>query len=420
MAQNPVSEGNLSQAPLSEGRLSFDNTEIAFRSLSDVELIRAYTLFQMIGIRSLVKVGPKIVTAAINWRLPVQGLIKHTIFKHFCGGESIADSRQMVDRLGRFHVGTILDYSVEGGRSEREFESAAKEVMRTIEAAAADRRIPFSVFKVSAVGAYRVLEAASLGDSGGKTVPERLKADFARVHQRVQKICQLAAEKNVRIMIDAEETWIQGAIDCMAEEMMARYNRDGRTIVFNTIQLYRTGRVPLMQDLLERAKAGKFKVGLKLVRGAYMEKERAHATRKGSPSPIQPDKPATDAQYDDAASWCLDHIDHVAIFAGTHNERSCQAIADGMARRGIEKNDDRVWFSQLLGMSDHLSFNLAAAGYNVAKYVPYGPVKATLPYLFRRAEENTSVAGQAGRELTLLIREIRRRGLSFASRSRSS
>jgi proline dehydrogenase len=411
MAQNLDSQGNLST-----GRLSFENTEIAFRSLSDAELIRAYTLFQMIGVRSLVKIGPKIVTAAINWRLPVQGLIKHTIFKHFCGGESIEDSRAMVDRLGRFNVGTILDYSVEGGRSEREFESAAKEVMRTIEAAAADRRIPFSVFKVSAVGSYRVLEAASVGDAGGRPIPDRLKSDYVRVHERVQKICQLAADRNVRIMLDAEETWIQGAIDCMAEEMMARFNRDGRTIVFNTVQLYRTGRLPAMREMLDRAKAGNFKIGLKLVRGAYMEKERAHAARKGLPSPIQPDKAATDAQYDEAAAWCLDHIEDVSIFAGTHNEKSCQWIADGMQQRGIAPDDARVWFSQLLGMSDHLSFNLAAAGYNVAKYVPYGPVKATLPYLFRRAEENTSVAGQAGRELTLLTREIRRRGLSLRSR----
>jgi len=321
----------------------------------------------------------------------------------------------MVDRLGRFNVGTILDYSVEGGRTEREFEAAAKEVMRTVdaagEAAAAGKNVPFTVFKVSALGSHRVLEFASLGVADGQPVPPRLKADYARVHERVQKICQLASERKVRVFIDAEETWIQGAIDCMAEEMMAKFNREGKTIVYNTVQLYRTGRIQVMDEQLKRARDGGFNIGFKLVRGAYMEKERARAIKAGLPSPIQPEKSATDAQFDRAAAWCLDHLDVVSFCAGTHNEASCLAIADGMARRGLARNDLRIWFSQLLGMSDHLSFNLAAAGFNVAKYVPYGPVRATLPYLFRRAEENTSVSGQAGRELLLLTKEIRRRGL---------
>ncbi len=401
MAQNPS--------------LSFDNTEIAFRSLSDAELLRAYTLFRMIGFRGLVKIGPRILTTAMRWHLPVSGIVKHTVFKHFCGGESIEDSRPMVDRLGRFNVGTILDYSVEGGRTEREFEAAAKEVMRTVdaagEAAAAGKNVPFTVFKVSALGSHRVLEFASLGVADGQPVPPRLKADYARVHERVQKICQLASERKVRVFIDAEETWIQGAIDCMAEEMMAKFNREGKTIVYNTVQLYRTGRIQVMDEQLKRARDGGFNIGFKLVRGAYMEKERARAIKAGLPSPIQPEKSATDAQFDRAAAWCLDHLDVVSFCAGTHNEASCLAIADGMARRGLARNDLRIWFSQLLGMSDHLSFNLAAAGFNVAKYVPYGPVRATLPYLFRRAEENTSVSGQAGRELLLLTKEIRRRGL---------
>ncbi len=397
MAQNPS--------------LSFDNTEIAFRSLSDTELLRAYTLFRMIGFPSLVKIGPRILTTAMRWHLPVSGIVKYTIFKHFCGGESIEDSSAMIDRLGRFNVGTILDYSVEGGRSEREFDAAVKEVTRTVEAAAGEKKIPFAVFKVSALGSHRVLEAASIGVSAGQSVPSRLKADYARVHQRVLKICQAAADHNVRIFIDAEETWIQGAIDCMAEEMMARFNREGRTIVYNTVQLYRVGRIQAMEEQLQRARSGSFKIGFKLVRGAYMEKERARASKAGASSPIQAEKAGTDAQFNQATAWCLDHLDDVSFCAGTHNEDSCIAIADGMTARGLACDDSRVWFSQLLGMSDHLSFNLAAAGFNVAKYVPYGPVRATLPYLFRRAEENTSVSGQAGRELLLLTKEIRRRGL---------
>jgi proline dehydrogenase len=406
MAQNPA--------------LSFDNTEIAFRSMSDTELLRAYTLFRMIGIQPLVKVGPRMVSAAMAWGLPVTGLIKHTIFKHFCGGESIEGSREMVERLARYNVRTVLDYAKEAGRTDREFEAAAREVMKTIVAAAGNDRMPFTVFKVSALASHRVLEMASSGlpssddlASAGPESPsvKKLKADYGKVHERIVRICSLAAERNVRVMIDAEETWIQGAIDCIAEEMMARFNRDGRTIVFNTVQLYRVGRLPVMQDLLERARRGGFKIGLKLVRGAYMEKERAHAAKLGQPSPIQPDKASSDAQFDAAAKWCLDHISEVSLFAGTHNEGSCLAIVQNMHATGVAKDDPRVWFSQLLGMSDHLSFNLAAAGFNVAKYVPYGPVKAALPYLFRRAEENTSVSGQAGRELTLLAKELRRRGL---------
>ena len=397
--------------------LTFDNTEIAFCSLTDAELLRAYALFKMIGFRGLVKIGPRMISTAMRWRLPVSGVIKHTIFKHFCGGESIEDSRPMIDRLSRFNVGTILDYSVEGGRRERDFDAAAQEVMRTIEAAAGNKKIPFAVFKVSALGNQRALEAAS---RGGAAAGLGSLGGISGVHLRVLKICQLAADRNVRILIDAEETWIQDAIDVMAEEMMARFNRHGRTIVYTTVQLYRTGRLQVMEEQLQRARNQSFKIGLKLVRGAYMEKERALAAKSKLVSPIQPNKLATDQQFDQATTWCIEHLDDVSFCAGTHNEVSCLVIAGAMARLEIPRDDTRIWFSQLLGMSDHLSFNLAAAGYNVAKYVPYGPVKSALPYLFRRAEENTSVAGQAGRELLLLTKEIRRRGIGLRGISRAS
>ena len=403
MAQNPA--------------LTFDNTEIAFCSLTDAELLRAYTLFKMIGFRGLVKIGPRIISTAMRWHLPVSGVIKYTIFKHFCGGESIEDSSPMIDRLSRFNVGTILDYSVEGGRRERDFDAAAQEVMRTIEAAAGNKKIPFAVFKVSALGNQRALEAAS---RGGAAAGLGSLGGISGVHLRVLKICQLAADRNVRILIDAEETWIQDAIDVMAEEMMARFNRHGRTIVYTTVQLYRTGRLQVMEEQLQRARNQSFKIGLKLVRGAYMEKERALAAKSKLVSPIQPNKLATDQQFDQATTWCIEHLDDVSFCAGTHNEVSCLVIAGAMARLEIPRDDTRIWFSQLLGMSDHLSFNLAAAGYNVAKYVPYGPVKSALPYLFRRAEENTSVAGQAGRELLLLTKEIRRRGIGLRGISRAS
>lgn len=385
--------------------LSFDNTEIAFKNKTDKDLNRAYWLFKIININVLTKIGPPLTNFAIKIGLPITGLIKATIFKHFCGGETIADSEPTIAQLANGKVGTILDYSVEGEEEELVFEETCQEIIRTIERAKGDQRIPLTVFKLSGVARFALL--AQLDAKEDLSFEE--KQEFERVKERVKRICSRAAELHVPVMIDAEESWIQDTIDELALEMMRLYNRK-QLLVYNTYQLYRHDKFADLQNDIGVAKKEGFILGAKLVRGAYMEKERKRAAELGYQSPIQPDKASTDRDYDAAVAYCMQHIEHVGFVAGTHNEQSCRILAELLDQQGVEHQHKHVFFSQLLGMSDNLSFNLANAGYNVAKYVPYGPVKAVLPYLFRRAQENTSIAGQMGRELTLILKEKQRRG----------
>jgi proline dehydrogenase len=385
--------------------LSFDNTEIAFKNKTDKDLNRAYWLFKIININVLTKIGPPLTNFAIKIGLPITGLIKATIFKHFCGGETIADSEPTIAQLASGKVGTILDYSVEGEEEELVFEETCQEIIRTIERAKGDQRIPLTVFKLTGVARFALL--AQLDAKQELSFEE--KQEFERVKERVKRICSRAAELQVPVMIDAEESWIQDTIDELALEMMRLYNRK-QLLVYNTYQLYRHDKLADLQKDIAVAKKEGFILGAKLVRGAYMEKERKRAADLGYPSPIQPDKTSTDRDYDAAVAYCMQHIEHVGFVAGTHNEQSCRILAELLDQQGVEHQHKHVFFSQLLGMSDNLSFNLANAGYNVAKYVPYGPVKAVLPYLFRRAQENTSIAGQMGRELTLILKEKQRRG----------
>lgn len=384
--------------------ISFDNTEIAFSGMSNADLNRAYWLFKIININFFVKVGPSITTAAIKIGLPVVPIIRATIFKQFCGGESISDCTKTIEHLSKYHIGTILDYSIEGESTEEAFDSTAIELIETIKRAHGDAKIPFSVFKVTGIARLGLLEKI---DAKAELSFEE-KKEFERVKDRVRRICQTAYDLNVRIFIDAEETWIQQSIDDLSMDMMRLFNKE-KVIVYNTYQYYRHDRlIALKQHDAQLASEGIF-MGVKLVRGAYMEKERERAAEMGYPSPINPDKQTTDKEYDDALTYCVDNIHRIAICAGTHNENSSRHLINLMAAKGIAENDDRIYFSQLLGMSDNLSYNLADAGYNVAKYVPYGPVKAVLPYLFRRAQENTAIAGQMGRELGLILKEKARR-----------
>jgi len=385
--------------------LSFDNTEIAFKNKTDKDLNRAYWLFKIININVLTKIGPPLTNFAIKIGLPITGLIKATIFKHFCGGETIADSEPTIAQLASGKVGTILDYSVEGEEEELVFEETCQEIIRTIERAKGDQRIPLTVFKLTGVARFALL--AQLDAKQELSFEE--KQEFERVKERVKRICSRAAELQVPVMIDAEESWIQDTIDELALEMMRLYNRK-QLLVYNTYQLYRHDKLADLQNDIAVAKKEGFILGAKLVRGAYMEKERKRAADLGYPSPIQPDKASTDRDYDTAVAYCMQHIEYVGFVAGTHNEQSCRILAELLDQQGVEHQHKHVFFSQLLGMSDNLSFNLANAGYNVAKYVPYGPVKAVLPYLFRRAQENTSIAGQMGRELILILKEKQRRG----------
>ena len=392
--------------PAKSHNLSFDNTEIAFRGKSNSDLTRAYWLFKFISINFLTKIGPPITNAALKLGLPVKSLIKATIFRQFCGGESIAECEHTVAQLHAGSVGSILDYSVEGEDEEDVFDHTCEEIMKTIRHADGDDRIPLTVFKVTGLGRFALLEKIN----AGQALEAAEKSEFQRLSHRVDQICGLAHALNVSVMIDAEESWIQDPIDSMALEMMRRYNQE-KAIVFNTYQLYRNDKLAFLQVDFTLALSEKFILGAKLVRGAYMEKERNRAEEMAYASPIHSDKESTDHDYNDALKFCISRIDSISFVAGTHNELSCGLLADLLDEKGIPHDHEHIYFSQLLGMSDNLSFNLAAAGYKVVKYVPYGPVKAVMPYLFRRAEENTSVAGQMGRELRLISAEMKRRKL---------
>ncbi|TKC62421.1 proline dehydrogenase [Pedobacter hiemivivus] len=387
--------------------LNFDDTEIAFRNKSNNELNAAYWLFKLISSNFLTKVGPPITNFFLNIGLPIKGVIKATIFKHFCGGETIAECEHTIEQLAAGQVGTILDYSVEGEDEEAVFDFTCAEIIRTIERAAGDKRIPITVFKVTGIGRFGLLE--KLDAKQELTTAEQ--AEFEKVKQRCEKICRMAYDKNVPIMVDAEETWIQDTIDELAIDMMRLFNQKS-IIVYNTYQMYRHDKLADMKADHLIAKASGFILGVKMVRGAYMEKERKRAAEMGYPSPIQPDKAASDRDYDASLDYCMEHIFDIAIVCGTHNENSCRVLAQLLDKHGVAHNHPHVYFAQLLGMSDNLSFNLSDAGYNVTKYVPYGPIEAVMPYLFRRAQENTSVAGQTSRELGLIVKEKQRRRLN--------
>lgn len=385
--------------------IHFDNTEVAFRKSSDADLRRAYWLFRLIGSPGLVKFGKWMTNFALKVRMPLRWIIKPTIFRQFCGGESIQESLKASEKLAERNVKTILDYSIEGKTDEKDLDATMHEVVRTIKEAQSNSDIPFAVFKVTGITTFETLAKANNGlDSLSES--ERLRYD--KLVQRLEFICSEAHKANVPIFVDAEESWIQDAIDRLVYEMSVKFNQE-RAIVYNTVQLYRHDRLAFLQSEIERAKKEKFFLGVKLVRGAYMEKERNRAEEKGYPSPIQPNKEATDKDFNAALELVVSEIDHVSFCAGTHNEESSLHLANLLEKNKISHDDPRAYFAQLLGMSDHISFNLSNEGFMVAKYVPYGPIREVLPYLIRRAEENTSVAGQTSRELSLIIKERKRR-----------
>jgi proline dehydrogenase len=384
--------------------LSFDNTEVAFSGKNAGDLRRSYWLFKMVSSNNLVSFGKSFTAFAIKAHLPIKWFIKATIFKQFCGGEDIHECIATVENLGKYHVGSILDYSVEGMKSDAEFDATAAEIIATIEEAKTNRHISFAVFKPTGIGSISLYE--KVGAKGSLSAAER--EAWKKIQNRFDNICKKAHDNNVQLLIDAEETWMQQAADDLAHDMMEKYNKE-KAIIFNTAQLYRKDRLDYIKRGHKDAMDKKYFLGLKLVRGAYMEKERARAYKMNYPSPINNTKEDTDKLYNAALEYCLDNINVISICAGTHNESSSMLLAKLMDGKRIPHNHPHIWFSQLLGMSDHISFNLAKEGYNVAKYVPYGPVRNVLPYLIRRAQENTSVKGQTGRELSLIIKEKQRR-----------
>jgi proline dehydrogenase len=406
---------------MTEQKASFENTENAFAYKSNPELRKARFLFKTMGNPFLVRWGIKLTPLAMRMKLPIKGIIRRTIFSQFVGGETLEETAAVAQKLARYHVQAILDYGVEGGNNGEEgFDHACEEFMRVIRYAASQDNIPFISVKVTGFARFELLEKLdhSLDLNPGplmKRYAAALEAftpaereEWERVRTRMKKICTLAAEKNIGVLVDAEETWIQDPVDVLCIQMMAELNRD-RVVVYNTVQLYRHDRLDFLKDMLQAAELKDFVLGVKLVRGAYMEKERARAEEKQYLSPIQPDKEATDRDYDAGVAFCIDHIERIASIVASHNDYSNLRAMDLLREKGLSYGHPHVHFSQLYGMSDHITFNLAKAGCSVSKYLPFGPIEDVIPYLMRRAEENSSLSGQTGRELALIDRELKRR-----------
>jgi proline dehydrogenase len=382
----------------------FNNTKVAFSLKSNHELNRAYFLFKMIANPTLVNIGTSLTNFALKLHLPIEGIIRKTVFDHFCGGVNEEDCLKVVDTMYTKGVSSVLDYSVEGKEDEAQFDAALAMTLKTIEFAREKQAIPFAVFKPTGLGRLDLYE--KIGEQ--KSLTSKEQAEWNRIEARFDLLCKTAHEKDVFILIDGEESWMQDAADDLVEKMMRKYNTQ-KALIFNTLQMYRWDRLDYLKSLHQRAKTDNFFIGMKIVRGAYMEKEAARAEAKGYKSPICVSKQATDDNYDAAVNYMMQHIDKMAIYLGTHNESSSYKLLELMQRNAISNTDLRIWFGQLYGMSDNISYNLAENGNNVSKYLPFGPVRDVMPYLIRRAKENTSVAGQTSRELNLLETERNRR-----------
>lgn len=386
--------------------LDFNNTENAFALKSNAQLKKAYWLFKLVASKSLVGLGKKAATLALKLGLPIREVVKKTVYDQFVGGETIEECEPIIEKLLSYNVYSLLDYSVEGKKEEADFDATKDQIVQTVKYGAQSKGVPFAVFKVTGIASFDLLQKYS----EGKVLSEFEERAFERAKNRVEEICYTAANFGLQVLIDAEETWIQPAIDVLAQEMMQEFNSE-KVVVYNTLQMYRTDRLDYLKEGLANAQAAGYKFAVKLVRGAYMEKERERAEEKGYPDPIQPTKTASDESFNNGVKFVLANIDDMSLVAGTHNEESSAALAQLMEEAGLAPSDPRIWFSQLYGMSDNLSFNLAAAGFNVVKYLPFGPVKETLPYLIRRAEENSAAGGQTSREMRLIQQELKRRGI---------
>ena len=382
----------------------FENTKIAFQSKSNYQLWKAYFLFKLFEYPKLISFGSIVLRLSLTCHLPIRRLIKATIFEQFCGGEKKEECSKVVNRMAKQNVKSILDYSVEGKKKEEDFDYTCKEILSILDFAKGNANIPFVVFKPTGFG------RVDLFIKKGKkiTLTESEKEEWKRIEKRLESVCEKGSKIGKFIMIDAEESWMQDAVDDLVEKIMKKRNRE-RCVVWNTLQMYRHDRLAYLKDQYQKAKQSNYSVGFKVVRGAYMEKEREVAEREVYPSPIQIDKAHSDKDYNEAIRFIVERLDIISLFAGTHNEDSCFLLKNLIEEKGIDKSFHKLWFGQLFGMSDNVSYQLASEGFNVAKYLPYGPIKDVMPYLIRRANENTSVAGQSGRELVLIKKELRRR-----------
>ena len=401
--------------------ISFDNTEFAFEHKTDQQLKKARFLFSSMGKSWLVQLGTRITPWAIRAKLPIKGIIRKTIFAQFVGGETLDQTAIVAKELGRYNVQVILDYGVEGGDDgEQGFDHSTEEFIRVINYAATQPNIPFMSIKVTGFTRFSLLEKLDEAMRKGQgtlmkrflkavdDLPAAEKEEWHRVRHRMMRICEAAADKKIGVMVDAEETWIQDPVDALTILMMDTFNKE-RPVIYNTIQHYRHDRLQFLKDSYEAAHQRNFILGAKLVRGAYMEKERRRAAEKGYASPIQDDKESTDKDYNAGVTFCIEHIDRIALIVASHNEFSNLLATQLLQQRALPLDHPHIHWSQLYGMSDNITFNLAHAGCSVSKYLPFGPIDDVIPYLMRRAQENTSVKGQTGRELTLIEKELKRR-----------
>jgi proline dehydrogenase len=382
----------------------FDNLEIAFRINSDQEIRKSKFLFTMLRNKWMVKTGKVLLQIALFIHFPVKWAVRNNIFKHFCGGETRNQCSPTVEKLDQYHVKTILDFSAEGGETEAELDAVAEEIRQLIEYSATQASIPFAVFKPT--GIIRLDLLAKI--AARQTLTQEETTEYENARKRFTGLCDLSASHGLPLFVDAEETWIQQPVDDLLLEMMRKHNRE-KAIIFNTLQMYRTDRLNFLTELTETAQKEGFFVGLKLVRGAYLEKERDRALKQGYISPVFNSKIETDASFNNAIEYCFEHSDIISVCCASHNELSNALLKELIDGGNMNRDDKRFWFAQLFGMSNHISFNLASEGFNVCKYLPYGPVRSVMPYLIRRAEENTSLAGQTGRELMLIREEQKRR-----------
>jgi len=373
----------------------FENTEISFQSKSKRDLKKSKKLFQLLRNSNLVQIGKFFLKAAIFLKIPINSIIKNIFFKQFCGGETIEECQSLISELSTYNIQSTLDYCVEGKKNSVTRKKTFNEILNTIEESKNNINIPFCVFKMS--GVITLMNDSYVTDFWCQKNTEKIKTLFKK-----------AEKYKIPVLIDAEETWIQNGIDKITEILMKEFNKEN-VIVFNTVQLYRKDRLHYIKKIHLLAKKENFKLGLKLVRGAYMEKERGYAKKNKYVSPIHETKEDCDRDFNNALKYCIQNIDDISIFDGTHNEKSCMYLTKLMKEYNIKENDTRIYFSQLLGMSDQISYNLAKNGYNVSKYIPFGPIKEMIPYLIRRAEENSSVKGQTSRELALIKKELQRR-----------
>jgi proline dehydrogenase len=385
-------------------RMNFEDTKEAYRLKNNNELYRAFYLYRLIANNTLVALGSKLALWALQLGLPISGLFKHTVFKQFCAGSAKEDSIKLVHRLADLNVKSYMHFAAEGQKSESGMDNSLEKTLETLSFSKETQALPFTVFKATSLGPVALFEKKS----NGVALNKEEQAAWNRMLERVQKCCSYAKKLKVRMLIDAEESWIQAAIDEIAEDLMETFNRE-QALIFTTVQMYRKDRLSYLTSLLQKAEKKGFTIGVKLVRGAYIEKENKRARELGIPSPICESKEATDINFNAALDLILPKVDRCNLFIGSHSESSILKVIQWMKAHQLPNDHPTIWFSQLYGMADHISFNLASSGYQVVKYVPYGPVKEVIPYLIRRAEENTSVSGQTPRELSLIKKEIDRR-----------